>query len=68
MVRFRTLGCYPFSGAMESNAKTVPEIIEEMLRSLDAHLAAAPPPGYDARLVFGTSRPRNAIRRPLSEK
>ena len=32
MVRFRTLGCYPFSGAMESNAKTVPEIIQEMLQ------------------------------------
>jgi sulfate adenylyltransferase subunit 2 len=31
MVRFRTLGCYPFSGAVESNARTVPEIIQEML-------------------------------------
>jgi sulfate adenylyltransferase subunit 2 len=30
-VRFRTLGCYPFSGAIESNARTVPEIIQEML-------------------------------------
>jgi sulfate adenylyltransferase subunit 2 len=29
-VRFRTLGCYPLSGAIESNAETVPEIIREM--------------------------------------
>jgi sulfate adenylyltransferase subunit 2 len=30
-VRFRTLGCYPLSGAVESTASTVPEIIREML-------------------------------------
>lgn len=30
-VRFRTLGCYPLTGAIESQARTVPEIIEEML-------------------------------------
>ena len=30
-VRFRTLGCYPLSGAIESTATTVPGIIEEML-------------------------------------
>jgi sulfate adenylyltransferase subunit 2 len=30
-VRFRTLGCYPLSGAVESNATTVPEIIEELV-------------------------------------
>ena len=30
-VRFRTLGCYPLSGAIESNASTLPEIIHEML-------------------------------------
>lgn len=33
MVRFRTLGCYPLSGAIESTASTLPEIIEEMLLS-----------------------------------
>jgi len=33
MVRFRTLGCYPLTGAVESSAATLPEIIEEMLRS-----------------------------------
>ncbi|MDX2321804.1 MAG: sulfate adenylyltransferase subunit CysD [Moritella sp.] len=31
MVRFRTLGCYPLTGAVESTALTLPEIIEEML-------------------------------------
>lgn len=30
-VRFRTLGCYPLSGAVESAATTLPEIIQEML-------------------------------------
>jgi sulfate adenylyltransferase subunit 2 len=30
-VRFRTLGCYPLTGAVESNAATLPEIIREML-------------------------------------
>ena len=30
-VRFRTLGCYPLSGAIESTAATLPEIIQEML-------------------------------------
>jgi sulfate adenylyltransferase subunit 2 len=33
MVRFRTLGCYPLTGAIESTAKTIPDIIEEMLLS-----------------------------------
>ena len=32
-VRFRTLGCYPLSGAIESGAETVSEIIAEMLVS-----------------------------------
>lgn len=31
MVRFRTLGCYPLSGAIESDASTLPGIIHEML-------------------------------------
>ncbi|WP_093308890.1 sulfate adenylyltransferase subunit CysD [Allopseudospirillum japonicum] len=30
-VRFRTLGCYPLTGAVESSANTLPEIIQEML-------------------------------------
>ena len=30
-VRFRTLGCYPLTGAIESQADTLPKIIEEML-------------------------------------
>ena len=32
-VRFRTLGCYPLTGAVESDAETLPEIINEMLLS-----------------------------------
>jgi len=35
-VRFRTLGCYPLTGAIESEADTMPKIIEEMLRSRDS--------------------------------
>ena len=31
MVRFRTLGCYPLSGAVESTADTLPKVIQEML-------------------------------------
>ncbi len=31
LVRFRTLGCYPLTGAVESTATTLPEIIQEML-------------------------------------
>ena len=30
-IRFRTLGCYPLTGAVESTAETLPEIIQEML-------------------------------------
>jgi sulfate adenylyltransferase subunit 2 len=30
-VRFRTLGCYPLTGAVESEARTLPEVIQEML-------------------------------------
>jgi len=30
-VRFRTLGCYPLTAAVESTAETLPEIIQEML-------------------------------------
>jgi sulfate adenylyltransferase subunit 2 len=30
-VRFRTLGCYPLTGALHSSATTLPEIIREML-------------------------------------
>lgn len=32
-IRFRTLGCYPLTGAIESEADTVPAIIDEMLTS-----------------------------------
>lgn len=33
IVRFRTLGCYPLTGAIDSQADTLPKIIEEMLVS-----------------------------------
>ena len=33
LVRFRTLGCYPLTGAIESNAKSVKEIILELIKS-----------------------------------
>jgi len=33
MVRFRTLGCYPLTGAVESEATTLPEVIRETLLS-----------------------------------
>ncbi len=36
MVRFRTLGCYPLSGAVESNATTLDEIIDETLASVES--------------------------------
>ncbi len=31
MVRFRTLGCYPLTGAIESEADTIETIVEEMM-------------------------------------
>jgi sulfate adenylyltransferase subunit 2 len=31
MVRFRTLGCYPLTGAVESTAANIEEIVEEMM-------------------------------------
>lgn len=36
MVRFRTLGCYPLTGGVESNATTLDEIIEETLASVES--------------------------------
>ncbi|MFW5852071.1 MAG: sulfate adenylyltransferase subunit CysD, partial [Bacteroidota bacterium] len=30
-VRFRTLGCYPLTGAVDSSAETIEEIVEEMM-------------------------------------
>jgi sulfate adenylyltransferase subunit 2 len=32
-VRFRTLGCYPLTGAIESDADTLPAILDEMARA-----------------------------------
>ncbi|MEM7201511.1 MAG: sulfate adenylyltransferase subunit CysD [Planctomycetota bacterium] len=35
-VRFRTLGCYPLTGAVESEADTLPKVVEEMLRATES--------------------------------
>ena len=35
-VRFRTLGCYPLTGGVESNAQTLDEVVEETLASVDS--------------------------------
>ena len=35
-VRFRTLGCYPLTGGVESEAETLDEIIEETLRAVES--------------------------------
>ena len=49
-VRFRTLGCYPLTGAVESNATSVPEIILELIgarnserqgRAIDSDVSAS---------------------------
>ena len=35
-VRFRTLGCYPLTGGIESNATTLDEIIDETLSAVES--------------------------------
>ena len=35
-VRFRTLGCYPLTGGMESEAETLDAIIEETLSAVES--------------------------------
>ena len=35
-VRFRTLGCYPLTGALESNASNLVDIVQEVLSSTKA--------------------------------
>src|SRR3546814_2481084 len=37
-IRFRTLGCYPLTGAVESEEATLPEVIQEMLTLGIAHV------------------------------
>ncbi|HVV94345.1 MAG TPA: sulfate adenylyltransferase subunit CysD [Hyphomicrobiales bacterium] len=39
MVRFRTLGCYPLTGAVESSATTLPEIIRETMETKSSERA-----------------------------
>lgn len=40
MVRFRTLGCYPLTGAIESNATTLDQIIDETLATVESERAS----------------------------
>jgi len=40
-VRFRTLGCYPLTGAVESEADTLPAIIQEMLLTTSSERAGS---------------------------
>ena len=35
-VRFRTLGCYPLTGGMESDAETLDEIVDETLQAVES--------------------------------
>ncbi len=48
-VRFRTLGCYPLTGAVESTAATLPEIIQEMLRKSVRGTSNGAPINVDCR-------------------
>ena len=61
-VRFRTLGCYPLTGAIESEADTLTAIIQEML--LTTHVRAAGPPD---RLTTSRRRWRRRSRRGTSD-
>ena len=61
-VRFRTLGCYPLTGAVESDADTLPAIIQEMLL---AHDLGAPGPRDRPRLA--ARRWRRRSRRATSD-
>jgi len=42
MVRFRTLGCYPLTGATRSNATTLPEIVREMIEATSSERQGRP--------------------------
>ena len=41
-IRFRTLGCYPLTGAVDSEAKTLPEVIQETLLTTTSERQAGP--------------------------
>ena len=47
LVRFRTLGCYPLTGAIDSDAADLDDIVSEML--IAAHLGAPGPPDRQRR-------------------
>ena len=61
-VRFRTLGCYPLTGAVESDADTLPAIIQEMLLTRDLRA-----PGPRDRPRLAPARWRRRSRRATSD-
>ena len=72
-VRFRTLGCYPLTGAVESDADTLPEIIREMLprrvserqgRVIDHDATAR----WRRRSRRGTSERAARLARPMADR
>ena len=65
MVRFRTLGCWPLTGAGEPNAQTPPEIIEEMLVSTTSERQGCVidrrPVGFHERKTSGIFKMNTAL-------
>ena len=61
-IRFRTLGCYPLSGAVESDATTVEEIVAEMLLTKTSSARAA-----RSTATAAARRWRRRSRRAISE-
>jgi len=52
MVRFRTLGCYPLTGAVESEADTLPDVIQEMLLTTTSERTLIGRLLYDSKLIY----------------
>src|SRR3546814_16766016 len=52
-IRFRTLGCYPLTGAVESEAATLSEVIQEMLLTTTAESQGRPKLGRVSLLEKG---------------
>ena len=59
MVRFRTLGCYPLTGAVESTATTLPEIIQEMLLTTTSERQGRLIDSDKAAVAYAASLPQN---------
>ena len=68
-IRFRTLGCYPLTGAVVSKASTLPEVIQETLlaktserqgRTIDNDLGASWKPKSN-RVIFSYGEKQTAV-------